>query len=451
MNIDAIVKSLNEKLSGNASDLKKLDEYYDGDQPAAFMSRKAREALDYTLTSLAVNVPKLLVKSLSERLEVTGFRTGGDADDLLWAAWKRNRLRDGSAQAHTDALVYGRSFLIVWADPAGRATVTVESPLQVAVTRDPVSRQVTAALKRWVDSDGYSRAALYLPYEVRLLVGSRVVNPATATSYMAPTDGFISTGWKVEETLPNPFGVVPVVPVVNRGRLSDVDGRSEMEDILGLTDALNKIMADALVSSEFYARPRRWVTGLQTEFEDDDSPVYPFTEDSDNGHMFIAEQADVKFGQFDPSDLTAYSNLASTLTAQMGALSGLPPHYLGIHGDQPASADAIRSAEASLVSRCMELQRTFGQAWADVARLIHAVESGADPLALDIEPVWSSPETRTPAQSADAAAKLAGIGVPLRTLLGEVMGWSPEAVDESMNASRSEALLSQVTNGPVAP
>lgn len=451
MSTDALVKTLNEKLNERGPGLRVFDQYYAGEQPAAYMSQEAREALSNALSKMSVNFPKLLVTSLAERLQVTGFRVDGAADASLWSTWRRNRLQDASSQAHIDALVYGSSFVIVWADALGRATATVESPLQVAVLRDPVTRNVTAALKRWVDADGYARAALYLPDEVQMLQGNRVVNIETTASWQLPRDGFTSTGWTVVDTARNPFGVVPVVPVVNRGRLTEVDGRSEMTDVMGLSDALNKLMADAMVSSEFYARPRRWVTGLEVDYDEDGRPVYPFADGERNGKAFIAEDPAVKFGQFEPSDLTAYSNLTATVTAQIGALSGLPPHYLGVHGDQPASADAIRSAEASLVARCLELQRVFGQAWSDVARLFLAVERGADPLAVDVEPVWASPETRTPAQSADAAAKLAGIGVPLRTLLAEVMDWSPEAVEEAVAASRSQALLGQVAAKPVAP
>ena len=451
MSVDALAKTLNEKLNERGPGLRVYDQYYAGEQPASFLAKDARNALSNALSQMSVNFPKLLVSSLAERLKVTGFRVDGELDTGLWASWRRNRLRDATAQAHVDALVYGSSFAIVWADAQGRATVTVESPLQVAVTRDPVSRQVTAGLKRWVDADGYARAALYLPDEVVMLSGDRVVNVETSASWQLPTDGFTSTGWKTVERVRNPFGVVPVVPIVNRGRLTEVDGRSEMTDVLGLTDALNKLMADAMVSSEFYARPRRWVTGLEVDYDDDGKPIYPFQDAERNGKAFIAEDPQVRFGQFEPSDLTAYSNLTQTVTAQIGALSGLPPHYLGVHGDQPASADAIRSAEASLVARCMELQRTFGAAWADVARLMLAVENDVDPLAADVETVWESPETRTPAQSADAAAKLSSIGVPLRTLLSEVMDWPPEAVEEAMSAARSQAVLDQVSNGPVAP
>ena len=38
-----------------------------------------------------------------------------------------------------------------------------------------------------------------------------------------PSEGSIpASGWVVTETLDNPLGVVPVVPIVNRGRLLDL-------------------------------------------------------------------------------------------------------------------------------------------------------------------------------------------------------------------------------------
>jgi hypothetical protein len=143
--------------------------------------------------------------------------------------------------AHTDALVYGRSFVIVWADKQGNPVVTVESPRQVAVVRDPATRQVVAALKRWV-ADGKGHAVLYQPEKItRLISDGNVVDPAAMPA----------TGWSTAETIRHPLGVVPVVPIVNRGRLLDVDGVSEMDDVLDLADALNKLVVDMMVTSEF--------------------------------------------------------------------------------------------------------------------------------------------------------------------------------------------------------
>lgn len=426
--MNPFIKTLSEKLNSAQSPLATLDKYWLGTQPAAFLSPEAREALGGRLNSVSVNFPKLSVSSLAERLTVAGFRTEGNdsaPDAALWSVWRRNHLEDGSAQAHTDALVYGRSYVVVWAGPRG-PQITVESPKQVAVLHDPATREVTAAFKRWA-VNGQAHGVLYLPDTILRL-----------TSDSNVTDAFPTDNWETVETLPNPLGVVPVVPIVNRGRLLDVDGVSEMNDILELTDALNKLMSDALVSSEFYARPRRWATGLELAEDEDGNAVDPFT--SEAGKLWLSEDPNTKFGQFDGARLDGYADLTATVTQQIGALTGLPPHYLGLHGDQPASADAIRSAEASLVARAYSLQRTFGQAWADVAKLAVAVRDGSDPLGMEIETVWASPETRTPAQAADAAVKLSSIGVPLSVILAETMGYSPAQIDRVQEAARTDAL-----------
>lgn len=425
------IKALSDKLDMTVPRLVQLDSYWHGEQPAAYLTPDARDALGDRLKTLSVNFPRLAVTALAERLEVTGFRTDGpdaEPDADLWRIWRRNGMEDAAAQAHIDALAYGRSFVIVWADRTGAPVLTVESPLQVAVLRDPATRQVTAALKRWVDN-GIGRAVLYEPDRITKLVASgTMVDPAAMPA----------TGWTATEIVPNPLGVVPVVPIVNRGRLLDVDGVSEMADVLDLADALNKLVSDMLVTSEFYARPRRWATGLEIVEDADGKPVKPFSAALDD--IWQSEAPETKFGQFDAARLDGYADAAALITQQIGALSGLPPHYLGLHGDQPASADAIRSAEASLVARAYALHRTFGTAWADVARLMIAVRDGVDPAGLDVDVVWTNPETRTPAQAADAAAKLVGVGVPLSVVLADTLGMSPEQVERVRAARRGDAL-----------
>ena len=130
----------------------------------------------------------------------------------------------------------------------------------------------------------------------------------------------------------------------------------------------------------------------------------------------------------------------ATFTQMIGALSSLPPHYLGLNGDQPPSADSIRSAEASLVSRAGALQRTFGRSWALVAALMHAVMTQADPLSVQVGTLWASAETRTPAQQTDAAHKLVDMGVPLTVALSKGLDWSPEEVRGVRKALRADAL-----------
>lgn len=413
-----ILESLSARLDEVQSPLAKLDAYYDGKQPAAFLSQKSKDALDGRLRVLSVNFPRLLVNSLAERIRVTGFRGIGDetADPSLWQVWENNDLTTQSHLAHVDALTHGRSYVIVWADESGKPLVTVESARQVITAHNPATGSVTAAVKRWEDG----RQHFAVVYEADKI-----------TRYQGKENAL-----QVVEVIPNPLGEVPVVPIVNRSRLLDVYGSSEMSDILDLTDGLNKIMSDALVSSEFFARPRRWVTGLEIVEDENGTPIDPFS--SEANRVWQSENPDTKFGQFDGARLDGYGDLTAVLTQQIGAISGLPPHYLGLNGDQPPSADAIRSAEASLVAKVTGKQRMFGRSWAKIADLIVRVRDGHNDR--DFETLWASPETRTPGQLADAALKLNQMGVPLAAVLANPLGYSPAEIDQIIVQRRAEAL-----------
>ena len=171
----------------------------------------------------------------------------------------------------------------MWADDAGRPQVSVESARQVAVVRDPATRRVVAAVKRW-RTKTTTEAVLYTADAI--------------TRYRAKTAGATTAGFDVVEEIANPLGVVPVVAFRNNDRLLD-DGVSEIDDLIPLVDALNKILADQMVSSEYVGRPRRWATGIELQEDEDGNAVNPFPEGS---RMMLSEDENTKFGQLDAGE-----------------------------------------------------------------------------------------------------------------------------------------------------
>ena len=91
---------------------------------------------------MSVNIPKLLVDSIAERLRVTGF-DGAD----VWQEWQRLDLDQTSHIAHREALGLGSSWAICWADRLGRPTVSIESARQMAAIIDPGTRQLTSVTR----------------------------------------------------------------------------------------------------------------------------------------------------------------------------------------------------------------------------------------------------------------------------------------------------------------
>lgn len=399
-------------LDARQAQITEWEKYYEGKQPLAYLSPEAKAALGSRFGRIASNIPRLAVASLAERLRITGF-TGDDADKV-WAAWLRCDLDQLAAVAHREALALARSHAIVWADRLGRARVTIESAKQVAVHIDPGSRETLAAVKRWetltpAGVPDRTFAVLYEPDRITRYVGK----------------GASATAFEVAEVIDNPLGVVPVVTLRNCDRVLVLDGSgaleegcSEIEDLMPLVDGLNKTLADLLVGSEYYARPRRWATGLELEevpvLDENGQETGETVEANpipDSSRVMINEDPAGKFGSLPAADLAAYEAAVRVLTSQIGAVSALPAHYLGVLTDVPPSADALRAAEASLTARAEARQAIFGRAWEEVGRLILAVENQRDPDEYQVRVRWADPATRSVAQEADAKVKLHAEGI----------------------------------------
>ncbi|RIK16411.1 MAG: hypothetical protein DCC50_04985 [Acidobacteria bacterium] len=412
-NLTAILQRIDEK----AATYSTLTAYYEGRQPLTFLSPEARAALNNRLSAVSVNIPRLLVDSISERLRITGLSRPD-----VWADWQANGLDTLHRIAHREALLLGDAYVIVWAGRDGAPLVTVESATQMAVTTDPATRKVTSAVKRWEGSDG-THAVHYEPDRI--------------TKWHSPGAGATTTGFRKVDTLDNPLGTVPVVWLRNGDRLLD-RGVSEMTDVLSLTDALVKLTTDMLTASEYAARPRRWASGVElVEDEETGEGANPFPE---TDRMMISESHETKFGQLAGAELTGYENAVNVVMRQISAVSGLPEHLLGIGGDNPTSADSIRASEAALTARAEARQGIFGKGWTEVARLMAGVRHGVDPASVEVSVTWADPSTRSVAQEADAIVKLHAAGLLPTTYALARLGYDATEIEAIRTARRAEAL-----------
>lgn len=416
------VQSLAAQMESQRGRLDTFTKHWHGEAPASFLSKDSRDAMEGKVRRLGVNMPRLAITSVVDRLKVQGFREQGDesANPELGKLARQMNLRAVADLVHTTRALYGAAYLTVWtSERTGKPIAIAESPLTAAVERDPATGEVLAGMRTW--RDGEETWAAYF-------------TNATVTLYKSAN---LAAGGQWEQqgkTEDHPLGMVPIVPFIREQGVGDTSGTSLVADILDLTDALSKVLADGMVSSEYHAKPRRWATGLEIQEDDEGNPIDPFG----NGRFLQSEDPETKFGQLPATGPNAYTELVATLTQQIGALSCLPPHYLGLHGDQPANADGVKAAEAQLVARCYAEMRQLDTSWGQVAALMAGVGGGGNPEELDFLPVWDSPEINTPAQAADAAVKLHGIGVPLRSLLGQPLDYEPHQIEAIMANQRSE-------------
>lgn len=420
------VHALSQKLMTQRAALVKADQYYTGTQPLNFLAPEVREQVGDRLVNLAINWPRVIVGSVARRSSVEGFRLGkgGEADDDLRMLWEMNDLSEWSQMAFTDSMVHGRSFLSVGPNPEDEEfpRIMVESAHQVAVFYSPGTRRVRMALKSWADGPNVY-ATLYTPDQTWRFVAE------AATSFYGPQGAWVLRA----DPEMQPLGVVPIATLVNRPRVLALDGESELVDVMPLADAVNKLATDMMVSAEFHAGPRRYATGIEIPAgpnrEKLQAEVTKYWDNATKGKTWLAGK-DVTLGQFPEAQLENFIGGIKLLTSQIAAIGGLPPDDLGLNTANPASAEARRAAETTLVGRVQEKHQPWGGGCERAMQMGKASQLGIRFADLPrefrtMETIWRDPRTPNVAQEMDAAVKGVQVGIYDVVQGQESVGLSP--------------------------
>jgi hypothetical protein len=251
--------------------------------------------------------------------------------------------------------------------------------------------------------------------------------------------------------------MVPVIPLPNRTRLSDLYGSSEITpELRSVTDAAARILMDMQGTAELMAIPQRLIFGVKPE----DLGVNPETGeklyDAYMARILGFEDADAKAQQFSAAELRNFVDALDALDRKAAAYTGLPPQYLSFSSENPASAEAIKSSEARLVKKTERKNKIFGGAWEQAMRVAHKVMNGSVPSDMyRMETVWRDPSTPTYAAKADAAVKLFGngMGVIPKERARIDMGYSITEREEMRAWDKEDNPMGQLLSmyGPAGP
>ena len=462
-----LLKLLGEELDSRFPLVARLDRYHAGypDIPEHVKEIKQETEYRILMRQAVTNWPELIVDSVEERLEVVGFDFGNEElNDKAWDLWQSAERESGSGPLHEATLTDGRAFVIVWPTQEGGVNIVNEHASTVVVSYDPQTGEAEAALRRWRDDDTWY-ANLYLPEGL----------------YKFQSDGKSrSSEWKRRDVpgeawpLPNLFNpIVPVVefavnpslsglqsshnPLGEPRTLSRVFGSAhgEFERVLPVIDRVNTTIFAGLLSQAFASFPVRALIGDPINYRPTvDSDGEAVVDDSGNpfkaavNRVIQIENPDGKLIQLPQSSLDHYIKFAESHIRHLAAVTKTPAHYL--LGEMiNISADAIRAAEAGLISKIRKHQRSLGNSHARVIRLALMAQGEEHEVPAMVKTKWRNPETRSQAEQADAAAKLAQI-LPWQALAEKILNATPQEITawEAQRASDGlAAVLGQVPSG----
>jgi hypothetical protein len=398
-------------------------EYYAGRHRISFASRNWREHYGGIFQNFSINYTGLVPDAIAERLQVDGFRIGKEpqADEAANEIWQRNGMDGVSDTGHVESLVNGLGAVLVWpdAEDESKATMTLEHASEVVIALDPNNRRRRlAALKIYRDPWGFDQYQLWMP--------------DIFARFAKGPDDTIARQLSADQ---NPFGVVPMAPLIPQPT-SIGWPISEVERVIPLQDAINKLFADVIVISEALALPLRYILGWIEETQADapgESQIIKAAKSAKElleGSLLTIDDPDAKIGQLPGAELTGHIGMIRELVQNVATLSRIPFHYIAMNGGQVPSGEAIQSAEAGLISIVKRRQRQLGIGWEEAMALAFLIE-GDSTRARETrtEAVWANPGTQSMAVLVDAAVKKgsAPILVPQRQLY-EDLGYSPQQI-----------------------
>lgn len=455
------IQSIVDRQEAAAAKVVAFREYYDGEHPVLLTDRQ-REYIGDLLAAdhftFAHNVAKTIVDTLRERLEVEGFAVNGESADaeegnkdgalagMLWEWWKANRMDSEQIRAYRKALRDGKSYVMVSYDnDEARPDLAVHSVWDgkagITFHRDPGNpKKILFANRYFYTFDplnpgetGKLRKTTYLPGEIR-----KYIQATKTTHGWEPITDDGDTSWPLPwvDSRGEPLGVA-LVEFAN-------PGGSEIEQILGLQNGLNKAWLDLMAAADssgfpilaFEYNEMGALVGSDANLEgDDEFRIGP-------GRALEIEGG--KVHRIEGADLTHLIDTIWTLTAAIAGVSRTPQYHLRPLGasDVP-SGEALKMLESGLVKRAEERQLIFGQAWEDVMALAYRVGNtfgtvpSASELSIDVQ--WADANVRNEAVEIGVAEGMHRLEVP-QEIVWQRAGLTPEQIATAKETARAERL-----------
>jgi hypothetical protein len=395
-------------LNGKASGYKTAFDYYDGNQPLVYSTRRLQDAFQNMKAHFEQNWCAVVIDSVIDRLVLKGFTAKDKADtETLKAIFARNHIELDAYDAHQAALITHEAYLIAWKDEDGSPQLWYNDPrLCHLFYRSDNPKKKEFACKWWVDQgDGKTRLNLYYPDRIEHYI-SRAKNPQSDKSFIEDPDNARED---------NPYDTIPVfhLHMSRRGR------GSELTNIVTLQDAVNKLLSDMMVASEFGSWMQRWAITNADMTSIENSPTETWIiPPSANGDQ------PTSVGQFEPQPLSGFLEAIDKLASSIAIISRTPKHYFYGAGTG-ISGEALLAMEAPLIKKVKQRQENFAVTWQEIGAFLLKLETGRDVPPEDLTVTWEPAGSVQPYTEAQARKTSVDAGIPLVTELRRE-GWGED-------------------------
>jgi hypothetical protein len=383
-------------------------------------------------TEFNINYCGAIVQTMADRLKLAGVDADGDnqeaiaewIDNLLWY----NAMPSLQMDVHEAVIRDGDTFIMVAYDNDKQvATMTHElawdGSTGVVPIYDLTNTVMIGAVKVWwenravVGADGM--ASVQLEQRANVYEANRV-RKYWLSSWMLIED---------VEWLP---GELPIVHYRNNGRSRYWRGMSEIDNVLGLQDSLNRTLVSMTMTGELAAFPVNVAIGFTPNESVEPGITIVATRRNESGNDIGLTRDDyVDMKQLPASSLVPYIEQSHFIVEQMSQITRTP---LAKTGGDTASGESLKQKEIGLIAKVEKAQIRLGESWSWAVELAHMVTmaygKNATPKIGRVTARWEGAEIRNDSEVVkNALAVRDAIGdEAFIKLIAPVFGWDNEAV-----------------------
>ena len=433
--------------SGLRPDYGLYADYHAGRHQLKFASRDFERRYGEIVLSLRENLCPAVVSAFTDDLSF---------DD--WGSQDQRAIDAGLSRlatlVHDETWRSGDAYAIVWPNRKGELIPTyVAARDAIPIVADDDTSQLAYLTKRWIDrKTGHGRAfVLYPDHAERFVTADALTDPVGQSTHgkasAYPTNQSSWVPYVDDDGLDyiaHKFGTVPAC----WWRLDAVDvdsyGSSILANVIPIQDALNKSVADMVVTSEAYSRPFWYLLRYQAN-GGTAAPVNPYLGadpaaatatqqssaafDPTQQHIF-ATSSEGPFGQLDPPDLTRLLKVQDGYALKIARIVGVPAYYFTQTGIDVPSGASLRVLNARRRARIGKFQDASTPVWRGLGQLLGM----ADP-----EPTWAPIDDIDPVEAWEIAATQNDLGLDLVDILDYV--GMPDATNVALRAGASSSAM----------
>lgn len=442
-------------------------QYYEGTRPEWFANVRYQIALARSGTTYRMNFAKTAVDAVVDRLEINGIAAGDKAtSDALQAVLDANQWDLEVGEIHKRACEFGDAYLLIWpnddianddeddeddsntanrqgadneASEGAESTIDLyyNDPRTMRMFYDEENpREKRYVIKRWKTGKVF-RVNLYYKDRIEKWVSKPESRGDRAEEWLHYDDG--SGAWPTD----NPWGRIPVFHF----RTSRPYGTPEHVNAYGPQDAITKIVVTHMATMDYHGFPQRWAL-MGGDLDDGDDNLEDFGWDGDptgpdeatsaagsaNRTTVRAEPGQLwllrnvkSVGQFDAAKADVFLQPFDVYVRAMAQLTTTPLHYFDPAGGTP-SGESLRVADAPMVKKAKNRQKSFGSTWQDACEFILMIAGHPDPTGT-VHISWENAASQNDLLTWDLAMYKKSMGIPIWQILLEA-GYTQEQMTE---------------------